>query len=84
MCCDLGATCVITFLVPPWRYPIGCPKFTADRQIQPEPTGPNWLPHGRMALMAGVRNYTVPRDCTTKPLFSGRLGLQYEYEQAHV
>ena len=70
-----GVACVVTKLVPPLVYPEDCPRFDRHLLATPEPTGGLWLKGGRVALMAGVRKGTIPRNCTRKPFPITRLGL---------
>ena len=62
----------------PLKYPIGCPKITAELLRTAERKGSQWLKHGRGAFIDGLRDGTIPRNCTTRPFKSTMLGLYYE------
>ena len=61
----------------PLKYPIDCPKITTELLRTAERKGSQWLEHGRVALFDGLRDGTIPRNCTTKPFKSTKLGLCY-------
>ena len=59
----------------PLKYPIGCPMITAELLATTEKTGEKWLKNGRVAFIDGLRDGTIPRNCTTKPFKSTKRGL---------
>ena len=71
------ARAVISRLVKPLRYPINCPKLNHHILDFREKQGPEWLPHGRAAFFDGLREGHIPRNCTTRPFKSTKLGLYY-------
>ena len=73
----VGVDAVVTRLVKPLIYPIGCPRITPELLRRRELQGPQWLKHGRVAFIDGLLDGTIPRNCTTKPFKSTKLGLCY-------
>ena len=72
------ARLVHSHYLPQLKMPEGCPQLNEGfLNVVPEPTGQSWLPHGRIALLAGLRNGTVPLDCCRQPFSSQKLGLLY-------
>ena len=74
----MDVSAVVTRLVKPLIYPIGCPRITPELLRRRELQGPQWLKHGRVAFIDGLLDGTIPRNCTTKPFKSTKLGLYYE------
>ena len=71
------AISVVTNLVGPLQYPIGCPHFDKRLLATTEPTGSEWIKHGRAKLMAGVMKGSIPRNCTRRPFLKSKLGLPH-------
>ena len=74
-----NALLVHSYHIPQLHKPEGCPQLNeAFLDTVEEPKGPDWLPHGRIALLAGLKKGTVPPDCCSQPFSSQKLGLHYQ------
>ena len=74
-----NALLVYSYHIPQLHKPEGCTQLNeALLDTVEEQTGADWLPHGRIALIAGLLKGTVPPDCCSQPFSSQKLGLHYQ------